>query len=446
MRETIAWSYDLLTSEEQRLFRRLAVFAGGCSLPAIEAVCNGINDLPSDVLDTIEALQRSSLLRLEETGEEEPRFVMLETVREYALEQLADSGEEDELRRRHATYFLVWVEAGAGQFFSPAQGVWLDQLEQEHDNLRAALRWCIERRNPEMGLRFTAGLWTLWYVRGYAEGRTYLEALLALPEISAVRGPRAESLLGAGQLALWQGDYVAARTFLDESLALYRALGDHRGTANALLAAGFVARVKEEYETARALLEEGLRLSRRIGHHFITAASLHHLGMMAVDEQEDYAAAQSFLEESLATYRALGLPRFIGLVSLSLGDVVRAKGDYRRAHALFREGLQRMMEVREKLAVASALDSFAHLALDEGQAAPAVRLAGAAARLREGSGTREWPMAERSRARWLAVACETLGDESFLAAWIQGHAMTAEQAIALALDEVAVPDAPYRTQ
>jgi predicted ATPase len=440
MRETIAWSYDLLTPAEQILFRRLAVFAGGCSLSAIEAVCNARGDLPEDVLDTVEALHRSSLLQLQETAHEEPRFMMLETVREYALEQLAESREEDELRKQHAIYVLALVEAGAHQFFSPAQGPWLDQLEQEHDNLRAALRWCIGQRNAEMGLRMTAALWTLWYVRGYAEGRKYLSALLSLPESATVTAPRAGSLLGAGQLALWQGDYATARTFLEESLALYRAVGDERGTAEALLADGFVARVQEDYRAARALLKEGLKLSRAIGHLFVTAASLHHLGMMAVDAEEDYPAARSFLEESLATYHTLGLPRFIGLVLLSLGDVVRAEGDYHRAGVLFREGLTKMIEVREKLAIASALDNFAHLALDEGHAERAAQLVSAAARLRHGSGTREWPVVERSRARWLGVAREMLGDEAFRTAWTEGQGMTPEQAIALALDEAAVSE------
>ena len=438
MRETIAWSYDLLAPREQMLFRRLAVFAGGCDFSAVEAVCDTTGDLRMDALVGIETLLRSSLIRLEETAAEEPRFMMLETIREYALERLAASLEEDELRKRHADHYLAFIEEGTGKFLSPAQGLWLDRLEQEHDNFRAALRWCIEQRNAEMGLRLTAEIWKLWYVRGYSEGRKYLAALLALPEALTVMAPRAGSLLGAGQLALWQGDYAAARSFLEESIELYRDLGNERGMAEALLAAGFVARVQEEYDSARSLLEEALALSQTIGHRFITAASLHHLGMMAADAQMDYVAARSLFEESLAIYRALGLPRFIALVAFSLGNVVRAEGDHNRARDLFREGLRIMIQVGEKLAIPSALDNFAHLATDQGHADRAARLAGAAARLRDASGTSLWPLVQQSRERWLAAAHETLGEDAFRTAWAEGQAMTPEHAVAEALEEVAV--------
>lgn len=434
MRKTIAWSYDLLDSQEQMLFRRLAVFAGACDLSAVEAVCDVDGDLGMDVLDGVETLLRSSLIRLEETANEEPRFVMLQTIREYALERLAESGEEEELRKRHANYYLACGQEGAGQFFSPAQGAWLDRLEQEHDNLRATLRWCVEQRDAEMGLRLTAALWPLWYVRGYSEGRSYLASLLALREAATVMAPRAGSLVGASQLALSQGDYVAARTFLAESIALYRALGDGRGLAEALLGAGFVARVEEEYVRARTLLEEGLTLARATGHRFFTAACLHHLGMIAVDSEGDYTAARSLLEQSLALYRALRVPRFIGLVLLTLGNMACAEGDRSDGRRLLQEGLTTMIEVGEKTAIPDALDSFSHLAMDEGQAERAVRLAGSAAGLRTSRGTHLWPVVERSRQRWVAAAHEMLGDESFSTAWTEGQAMEPEQAIDYALE------------
>lgn len=437
MRETIAWSDDLLAPQEQMLFRRLAVFAGGCDLPAVEAVCDAGGDLGMDALDGVETLLRSSLLRLEETAHEEPRFVMLETIREYASERLAASGEAEELRKRHASYYLACAEEGVGPFFSPAQRAW---LEREHDNLRAILRWCVERRDAEMGLRLTAALWPLWYVRGYSEGRSHLASLLALPEAATMMSPRAGSLVGASQLALSQGDYVAARTFLAESMALYRALGDERGLAEALLGAGFVARVEEEYGRARTLLEEGLTLAHATGHRFMAAACLHHLGMIAVDSEGDYTAARSLLEESLALYRALGLPRFIGLVLVTLGNVACAEGDRSRGRRLLREGLTTMTEAGERPAIPHALDSFAHLAMDEGHAERAVRLAGHAAGQRNSRGTHLWPVVERSRRRWLAAAHKMLGDEAFPAAWREGQAMEPEQAIAYALEGAPVPE------
>jgi predicted ATPase/DNA-binding XRE family transcriptional regulator len=441
MRETIAWSYDLLNSVDQTLFRRLAVFDGGCNLSAIEAMRDGTGDVQTDVLDGIEALQRNSLLQLEETADEEPRFRMLETIREYGLERLAASGEEEQLRRRHARYYLSLAEEAARRFYSPATALWLDRVEQEHDNLRAALHWCVEQRNAEIGLRLAGALWSFWYVRGYlTEGRTQLAALLAFPETATVTAPRAEALLGAGQLAQTQGDYAAARMLLEESIALFRAVGDERGTAAVLLAAGFVARVQEEYETARSLLGEGLALARATGYTFITAAALHHLGMIAADVQEDYTVARRLLEESLALYRTLGFPRFIGLLLLSLGDVARAEGDHARAHEMLQESLTRMREVGEKLGIPGALDTFAHLAVTQGQAERAVRLAGAATRLRATSGTHSWPVMQRRRTRWLASARETLDEAAFQAAWTEGQAMTPEQAIAHALEDPSVPE------
>lgn len=436
MRDTIAWSYELLTPAEQRLFRQLAVFAGGGDVTAIEAVCTPTGAGPLDVLDGIEALQRHSLLRLEEGAEEEPRVVMFETIREYALEQLVASGDADTLRARHARYYVVFVEEHASQFFSPDLGRWLDRLEQEHDNLRAALRWCITQGNAALGLRLSAALWVFWYVRGYAEGRAHLTALLALPEATAVGVPRAQSLLGAGQLALGQGDTASARAFLAEGLALYRALGDARGAADALLVAGFVARVEEEYETAGALLDEALALSRAIGYPFITAAALHHLGMMAADAREDYAAAQSLLEESLALYRTLGVPRFIALVLCALGEVARAQGNHGRARGVLHEGLATTRAIGASLDIPLALDTVAHLAMDEGRRERAVGLAAAATSIRETMGALSWPVMQRRRDQWLAAARAALGAEVFVAAWAAGQALRREEAIVAALHEL----------
>ena len=168
-----------------------------------------------DMLDGIEALQRTSLLQLEDTADQEPRFRMLETIHEYGLERLEASAEEEELRRRHADYYLAFAEEAARGIYTPATAFWLDRLEADHDNLRAVMRWCIEHRNAEMGLRLASALWSFWYVRGHVtEGRTLLARLLTCPEAAAVTAPRAEALLGAGQLALTQGDYTAAWTSL----------------------------------------------------------------------------------------------------------------------------------------------------------------------------------------------------------------------------------------
>jgi predicted ATPase len=433
MKETIAWSHDLLGPVEQTLLRRLAVFAGGWDLEALEAVCGAAGDGSLDALAAVEALQRCSLVHSHETADGELRFTMLETVREYALEKLSVSKEEQAVRARHAAWFRAVAEEGAPRFFSPAQGRWLDTLEREHDNLRAALRWCIERKDAETGLRLAAAVWTLWYVRGYAEGRAFLAALLALPWSSAIQAPRAAALHGAGQIALWWGDGPAARALLEESIALRRTLGDERGMAHALLSAGFNARLEQRYDDAGLLLEEALALARKIGERFITAASLHHMGLMAVDVRGDVTTGRSLFEESLSVYRTLGLPHFIGVVSVSLGDLARAEGDHARAGALLRDALATIAANGERPSIPFTLDCLAHLAMDAGSAARAVRLSGAASRLREASGVPSFPVATQSRERWLKTARGELGEDTFAVEWAAGRAMSQDQAIADAL-------------
>jgi non-specific serine/threonine protein kinase len=464
LRATLDWSYALLSPHEQALLRRLAVFAGGWTLEAAEQVCaDGVlggdadssapwsREAPPDaslptpaVLDLLTSLIDKSLVAREAsrsvpsaTPGSATRYLLLETVRQYGLEQLDAAGETAAMRNRHLAWCLVLAEEGARHLYSAAEVPWLGYLELEHDNLRAALRWCFDGRNAEAGLRLAGALWMFWYIRGYlSEGRAHVAALATLPEATAVGVPRATALLGAGQLARTQGDYAAARTLLQESLALYRTLGDAWGTAAVLCCAGFVARVQEEYGTARALLEEALALARAggTGETMLAASSLHHLGMIAADFQEDYAAAQSALEESLALYRALGSQRHTALVLLSLGNVARAEGRHAVARDLLRQSLAAMREVGEKLETHWALDSVAHLASDERLAERAVRLAGAAARLRETMGSLSWPVVQRQRDRWLESARTGLDEKVFATAWAEGQAMSREEVIAYALE------------
>ncbi len=436
MRETIAWSYDLLTTREQKLFQSLAIFDGGCSMSAIEELC-AIADAPGEPLDSVEALHRNSLLLQEETvPDEEPRFRMLETVREYGLERLVASGAEGELRGRHVDYFLSFAEEAAHGFFGPATASWMDRVESDHANLRTAVRWCIEHKDASRGLRLAAALWSFWYVRGYAtEGRQLLAALLALPEAAHPSTPRAQALLGAGQLALTQGDHGSAWSSSQESVALHRLIGDPRRTADALLAAGFVARLQEEYQTATTLLEEGLTLARVTGNVFIAAACLHHLGMIAGDAHHDNDAARRLLEESLQTYRALEFPRFVALVLHSLGKVALAEADLDRANDYLQQSLTGMRQVGEKLGIHGVLDAFGQLASAQGRTERAVRLAGAADRLRATSGTQSWPVEQRTRAQWLGTARQTLDEPTYQAARDQGQTMSREEAIAYALEE-----------
>ena len=361
---------------------------------------------------------------------------MLETIREYALEQLATSGAEEELRQRHVDYFLAFAEEAAHGFFSPATAFWLDLVEFDHPNLRAALRWCLEHNDAQRGLRLAAALWPFWYIRGHTtEGRALLAAFLALPGAATAPRPRAQALLGAGQLAMTQGDHTAAWASLQDSITLHRLIDDERGTADALLAAGFVARLQEKYQTATTLLDQGLALARATGHTFIAAACLHHLGIIAGDAHHDNAAARRLLEESLMLYRTLGFPRFISLVQLSQGTLALAEANLDPAHDLIRQSLTGMKQIGEKLGIHGALDTFGHLVSTQGQTERAVRLAGAAERLRATSGTQSWAVVQRTRERWLASARQTLGETAYQSAWEQGQTMNREEAIAYALEE-----------
>jgi predicted ATPase/transcriptional regulator with XRE-family HTH domain len=436
MRDTIGWSHQLLNPHLQTLFRRLAVFEGGATLPAVEAVARGSGDRSDiDVLETLQELQRHSLIQVDDAPAGEPRIRMLSTIREFAAARLAESGEADTVEGRHLGYYQTLAEEATAHLFGPDAAAWLPKLEFEHDNFRAALRRSTAH-DPLPGLRLAAALWGFWYVRGYTtEGRTHLTALLELTQHAAPPRIRAEALLGAGQLAHTQGDFTAATTLLTDCVALYRQVGDSRKTAEALLGAGFAARLQEDYVQAQTLLGEALQLGRGADHPFIAAAALHHLGLIAGDADRDYHRAAALLTDSLQLYQTLGSPRFIALVLLSLGDTTLAAGDPARAHQFLREGLTRMSMTGETLGIHGALDSFATLAAAQGQPDRAVRLASAAAHLRAATGTRSWPVVERRREQWWGSARQRLGDDEFRSSSEQGGTWTRDESITYALDE-----------
>jgi non-specific serine/threonine protein kinase len=437
MRTTIAWSYDLLRPEAQRLFRALAVFEGGVSLAAVEAI-HGSCEPETDLLDTLEELEQNSLVRVVPSASGEPRYRMFETIREFADEQLTASGERDLQQAGHDRYFLALAEDAARAAFGLAAASWLDRLDDELANLRAALRRSVIRSDADTALRLAAALWSFWYVRGYAaEGRAHLTAALALPTNDSLCSVRAQVLLGAGQIATTQGDYEQARTWLTDSVALYRSLGDHRGLAEALLAAGFTARVQEEPEDATGLLNEALATARSTGHTFIEAASLHHLGLIAADVRGNPSAARNLLEDSLSLYRHLQLPRFVSLLHLALGDLARASGDLPAAQQLLRESLALMDRTGERLGLHGVLDALAELATANGHVERAVRLAGAADRLRRRQGTQSWPLLARRRKEWLTRARTSLGEDTFGLLWRAGGEMSVEHAVELALHDSA---------
>jgi predicted ATPase/DNA-binding XRE family transcriptional regulator len=266
MRNDIAWSYDLLKPGEQALFRRLAVFAGGCALEAAETVCSGAPDGGPAVLDGLASLVDKHLVHQEEQADGEPRFRMLETIREYAWERLEASGEAEEVHRAHAAYFLELAEAVHPEVRVAELGMSLQRLEREQANLREALRWAQEAGEGALGLRLAGALWWIWYALGYlSEGREWLEGLLALEESgdgsSGATATRAKVLRLASMFAYQQGDHGRAVALAEQSVALYRELGDKQGLAGALAILAVRARHQGSHGRAAALLEESLVLS-----------------------------------------------------------------------------------------------------------------------------------------------------------------------------------------
>jgi predicted ATPase/class 3 adenylate cyclase len=335
LRQAIAWSYNLLEASEQALFRRLGVFVEGCTLEAAGAVHHAVNgpvggsEQSLDVLEGMASLVDKSLLQQEEQGNGEPQFRMLETIREYGMECLTTSGETQAIQRAHADYYLALVEVTEPELTGPEQTVWLDRLETEHDNLRAALRWAEESGETEIGLRLAGALCQFWLVRGHlSEGQEQLARLLTLVGTSIRTAAQAKALTGAGNLAHNLGDYAAARAFSEESLAIWREIGDKGGIAASLNHLGWAAWRQGDYAAARSLSEEGLAIWREIKDKQGIATSLNNLGWVA-HHQGDYAVARTLHQESLALRRDLGDKWGIAFALTNLGWTIHKQGDYR---------------------------------------------------------------------------------------------------------------------
>jgi predicted ATPase/class 3 adenylate cyclase/Tfp pilus assembly protein PilF len=340
LRSTIEWSYGLLDKGEKVLFARLSVFAGGRTLEAIEAICDAERDLPVDVLDGVSSLVDESLLRREEGVGAEPRFVMLETIHEYAREKLAPSAEAEEIKRAHAQYFLTLAEEAYPEFKGPDQLEWLEKLEAEHDNMRAALTWALERKEEEVVLRLGDALWWFWSMRGYqSEGRRWLEEGLAIdgrvsPEV------RAMALAGVGALALDQGELDQAKEACQQGLELlaHEAREASEAKLNLLEFLGWVALEREEHGQATQLLEESLALSREMSDTWWLATSLSNLAQVS-HSRGDYERATELYEEGVAVYRELGARQGLAACLNNLAMLMYSQGDLEQAARLAEEGV-----------------------------------------------------------------------------------------------------------
>jgi predicted ATPase len=339
LRTAIDWSNELLSATEQTLLARLSVFASGWDLEAAEQVCSGGVVAERNVLDLLTGLIDTSWV-VGETRQGARRYRMLETIREYSRERLRASGEEAELLGPHAQFYLKLAEEADAELTRSVRETWLDRLENEYENLRTALAWCLtDERGVETGLRLARSLMRFWEVRGYlSEGRAFLAQAIGREGAEHATRERAEALNAAAVLAWMQGDFEAARALFDESLAIERTLGDTAGVAWSVHHLGHVASEQGEYETAKGLHQESLAIFRELQNQPGIAASLADQANVALKEG-DLGAARSFYEESLRISRELGNKVSIAIALNNLGKIAREQGDTRAAWALHRESL-----------------------------------------------------------------------------------------------------------
>ncbi len=362
---TIDWSYNLLEVAEQRLFARLAVFSGGWTLEAAEAVCDSAGDDGVPVVDGLQSLVDKSLVRQEVGPEGAMRFRRLETIREYARERLEASGDAEAAHRRHAEYYLALAETAEPALHGAEQRIWLDLLAAEYDNLGAALAWSLgSGGEAELGLRLAAALAEFWKTRGpWSEGRQWLATALAVSR--AASGPRLHALLGAATLADVQDDYGQIQTLSVEALQIARALNDRRGIAGALIHLSGTALPGSDSEQAQVRAEEALALSRELNDRAGIARALRALTeILGVAFNDDSGAAPA--EERVALWRPVGNPQELAYELRILGNYARFRHDYDRATAALDESLKLLEELGDMPGSALVLDILGGVARDQG--------------------------------------------------------------------------------
>jgi predicted ATPase/transcriptional regulator with XRE-family HTH domain/Tfp pilus assembly protein PilF len=483
IRAAIDWSYNLLDAEEQRLFRQLSVFSGRWTLAGAEAIIKdagssrGVKQPAISLAQGVQSLLSRNLLRQDGNSASESWFSMLETIREYAWEKLIESG-EGAIQQRHSDYYLDLAKEAYSKLNGADQTTWLERLEMEHDNLLGALSYSLERRDIETVLWFGIGLWRFWELRGHPrEGlRWLLDGLNAggrdavpLPVVGnafnsagnlawsmsnfalardmhkqglSVRRQVGDklrigsSLNNLGLVAQDLGEYEQARALFEESLEICRELDDKADIASTLNNLAIVTLAQGDSTSARALNEESLGLWRELEDAYGMALSLHNLGETARFDR-DYATAQPLYEQSLALYREIGFQQGVANMLNNLGHVAHHQQDLERAKALFNESLSMRREVGEKRSILECLAALAGVALSQGQPERAVRLLGATDAMLETTGAPLYPVDAIDYERTLSASKHQLREKEWETAWAEGRAMTVEQAVAYALEEIA---------
>jgi predicted ATPase/DNA-binding winged helix-turn-helix (wHTH) protein len=475
LRKAIDWSYGLLNAAEQSLFRRLAVFAGGCTLEATEAVCNTRRDLGIESLEGLSSLVDKNLVKPMDRVQTESRFTMLETIREFALERLLESGDHSSVQRAHAAYCLVLAEEGNPDISAADRTRWLTQCDAEIDNFRAALDWLFQTLDLDWSLRLCVALFRFWDMREHlSEGRARIESVLRLCGEERTR-ERARLLHFLGALASSQGDYGAAGHSLERGLSLYEELGDESGIAASLNALAIVARDRGDYAAAQANFERSLACWRLLSDRLAIARCLHNLANVvkvrgdygrarwalteaadifeeqgdrsgaawSINQQGDIAretgdmtTAREFYQRALAAFRETGDPWGTARSLTDLGYIDCEQANHLAGHVTFREAMELFAGLGHRRGMARVLEGYACLALAEGHAARALTLAGAGAQLRRLISA-PLPQAEQSKFdRWLAPAWGTLSEPEGKEAWAKGAAMSPEKAMQYSLEEM----------
>jgi len=497
LRGAIDWSYNLLDSQEQLLFRRLSAFVGGRTLQAIKEVCAGITNyevqitnygfrpsssalrpLQIDVLEGVSSLVEKSLLGARDGSQQqagadgEPRFWMLETIHSYAKKKLEESGEADAVRLRHALYYLRLAEEAEPHLRGPEQKQWLDRLDSEHDNIRTALTWALQHGEGELAQRIAGPVWRFWMGRGYlTEGRAWLAR--AREAHAGHTHARALVCRAGGSLAQVQSDYVEARRLSEEALLIFRELGDHLNEARTLNNLGIAAYEQGNLEEAQGHFSQALQIYRDLGDDWGIAAALTNVGLVVMDmdapsaakdyhaealtifralddkrsaaialnnlavlahQEGNYQDAHTMWHECLSIYREMGYKEGLGLTLANLGVLARDIGRYEESRELYSEALALLSEVGNLRVVGHSLDRLAGLAALEGRHKKAAHLFGAADTLLQSVNAKLPTYNRQEHERFEAAARQVLGDERFASLWREGSRMSAEEAVKYALE------------
>jgi len=464
MRDTIGWSYGLLSDDEQALFRRLSVFIGGFTQEAAEAVCHDLGCFASGCIGSL--IDQSLVRRVQRPGMP-VRLRLLETIREYATDLLFEHGDVDEARRWHANYFANLASEAEPYLIGSEQVVWLDTLDREHDNLRGALAWALEHGDVEIALRIGASLWRFWERRGHInEGRPLLERIMTLADGHPPTDTFRSASFGLGRLRYIQGDFAGARATFEQLVMLSRDHKDATRLSGALTQLAHLATREGDYLTARKLAEEGLAIRRQAGDHWGAAVSLlvlgrnaHHLGDhkrattlteegIAIFRQFNdrqgmadgyehlgtyelhrgrFALARGHTEQAITLRQEIGDEMTIAEALALLGHIAIGQGNYAGARSLFTRSVTRLTDLGASWRVDPALEGLAEVALATGEPERAVRIMAAADAMRTELGSFLDPDALERQQRNVATARDMLGQERFDAAWQAGREMTVDQ-------------------